>query len=82
MSQTAVARPEVNAAAHFFVAPESSKIVQEVGYVPLPPATMILVSRRLDKNVVGSIFEGQGSVLGVRADLFKDEDKVKSALVQ
>jgi hypothetical protein len=64
------------------VAPEHSHIVQHVGYVPLPPATLLSVARRLDKGITGSVFEGRGSVVGVTADVFKDDDRIKSALVR
>src|SRR5262249_43935482 len=80
VSRSAAARPEVRALAQFFVGPAGTKIVGDVGYVPLPPATMLIVSRRLDKNVVGSIFRGKGSVVGVSSDAFKEEDKGKSVL--
>jgi hypothetical protein len=65
-----------------FIAPENARYVQEVGYVPLPPVTLLAVARRLDKNTTGTIFGGRGSVLGVTASTFQDEDKIKSALVQ
>ena len=32
--------------------------------------------------MTGSMFGGRGSVVGVTADIFQDEDRIKSALVQ
>jgi len=56
--------------------------VERVGYVALPPATLLSVIWRVDQNVTGSSFGGQGSVLGVTAGTFQDEDQLKSALVR
>jgi hypothetical protein len=56
--------------------------VHDVGYVPLPPVTLLSMAKRLDKSTTGSIFGGRGSVLGVTAEAFQDEDKIKSALVR
>ena len=75
-------RPEAKAFAEFYVAPDNARQVEAVGYVALPPATLLSVARRLDQNITGSIFGGRGSVLGVTADRFQDDDKIKSALVQ
>lgn len=82
VSKASASRPEVRALAEFFVAPENAKLVQDVGYVALPTATSLAVARRLATGVTGSIFGGKGSVLGVTADVFKEDDRVKSALVQ
>ena len=56
--------------------------MHDVGYVPLPPVTLLSMAKRLDKSTTGSIFGGRGSVLGVTAEAFQDEDKIKSALVR
>src|SRR5262245_4026288 len=79
---TAVSRPEVAAVAHAFVAPENARFARDVGYVPLPPALLLSAGRRLDRGVTGSIFNGKGSVLGVTADVFAEEEQVKNALVR
>ncbi len=39
-------------------------------------------TRRLDKGQIGSVFGGRGSVVGVTADTFQDDDRVKNALVR
>jgi hypothetical protein len=56
--------------------------VRTIGHVPLPPATLLSVARRLDTMTTGSIFGGRGSVLGVTAQMFEDEDKIRSAIVR
>ena len=75
-------RPEAKAFAEFYVSPENAPRVERVGYVALSPATLLSMMRRLDQNVTGSIFGGQGSVLGVTAGTFQDEDQLKNALVR
>ena len=82
VNSKAAARPEVNAFTRFYIAPESARYVHDVGYGPLPPVTLLSVAKRLDKSTTGSIFGGRGSVLGVTAETFQDEDKIKSALVR
>jgi phosphate transport system substrate-binding protein len=82
VSASAAARPEAKAFARFYVDPDNARYVRDVGYVPLPPATLLAAGRRLDAGVAGSIFGGRGSVLGVTAQTFEDEDHIKNALVQ
>jgi phosphate transport system substrate-binding protein len=82
VSTRAAQRPEVRALAHFYLDPDHARYVHEVGYAPLPPATLLSVARRLDAGVTGSVFGGRGSVLGVTADAFRDDDRIKNALVQ
>ena len=64
------------------VAPSRSALRPLRSYVPLPTATLLSVASRLDKGMTGSIFGGRGSVLGVTADSFRDEDRIQSALVR
>jgi phosphate transport system substrate-binding protein len=75
-------RPAVHALARSYVDPENAKSVQDVGYVPLPTATLLAGGRRLDRGVTGSLFAGRGSVLGLTAASFEDDDRIKSALVR
>jgi phosphate transport system substrate-binding protein len=82
VSKTAAARAEVGSLARFYVAPESARFALEVGYVPLPTVTLLSVGRLQDKGVTGSVFGGRGSVLGVTAEMFQDEERIKSALVR
>jgi phosphate transport system substrate-binding protein len=81
-SRKAMSRPEARAFAEFYISPDNAAQVERIGYVPLSTATLLSVARRLDQNVTGSIFGGRGSVLGVTADTFQDEDTLKSALVR
>jgi phosphate transport system substrate-binding protein len=82
VSEAAARRPEARALARFYVAPENARFALDVGYLPLPTVTLLGVGRRLDKGLTGSAFNGRGSVIGVTADTFQDEDKVKNALVR
>lgn len=81
-SRTALARPEVKALARSYVAPESARFAMELGDVPLPLVTLLSVGRRLEREMTGSVFGGQGAVLGVTAESFRDEDRIQSALVR
>lgn len=82
----AAAHPEVKAFTHFYLAPESTKYVTKVGYVPLPNAALVTQAARFEKGVTGSALGGRGSVTGVALNAFDDEekerDRVRSALVQ
>jgi phosphate transport system substrate-binding protein len=82
ISTSAARRAEASAFARSYVDPENAPRVQAVGYEPLPTATLLAVGRRLDNRVTGSIFGGRGSVLGLTADTFQDEDRIQSALVR
>ena len=82
VSVGALARPEVAAFSHFAVSLDNAAAVQEVGYMPLPPVTLLTVGKHLDTRVTGSIFGGRGAVLGVTADAFAEEERVKNALVR
>ena len=82
MSTTAAARPEADALARFYLHPENTRQVREIGYVPLATATLLATNRRLANRVTGSIFGGRGSVLGLTEDTLQDEDRIKNALVQ
>ncbi len=82
VSKSAVARREAKAFASFYVDPDNAGLVEKTGYVPLPISASLSAGRRLESNLAGSIFGGRGSVLGVTADTFQDDDKIKSALVR
>ena len=82
VSKSAVARREAKAFASFYVDPDNAGLVEKTGYVPLPISASLSVGRRLESNLAGSIFGGRGSVLGVTADTFQDDDRIKSALVR
>jgi phosphate transport system substrate-binding protein len=67
VSRAAVERPEVDAFMKFYLE-HASKLVGEVGYIPLPERAYELARRRLSSRVVGSIFGGSGSRLGVSVE--------------
>ena len=82
----AAARPEVRAFTRFYLAPESTKYVTKVGYVPLPTAALVTQASRFEKGVTGSALGGHGSVTGVALNAFdeeeKERDRTRSLLVQ
>lgn len=82
VSASALARPEVNALARFYLSPENAAVVQRLGFVPLPTAALLLISRHLDANLTGPMLGGRGSVVGLSPDTFVDDERVKSALVR
>lgn len=61
-------RPEVEAMAKFFVAPENAKLVDEVGYVSLPASIEQKVAARITERKTGSVFEGKGSTKDVKME--------------
>jgi phosphate transport system substrate-binding protein len=67
VSRAAADRPEVDAFMKFYLR-EAPKLVPEVGYIALPEKLYALVSGRLEKRVVGSIFGGSGSRIGVTVE--------------
>lgn len=82
VSKAALSRPEVRAFADSYVDPDAIRLVRDAGYVPLPPAILLSVGRRLDDETTGSVFGGRGSVLGITAATFQDDDRIKNALVR
>ncbi|MDX2243410.1 MAG: PstS family phosphate ABC transporter substrate-binding protein [Leptolyngbyaceae cyanobacterium bins.302] len=61
-------RPEVEAMAKFFVAPENAKLVDEVGYVSLPASFEQKIAARITERKTGSVFEGKGSTKDVKLE--------------
>lgn len=57
-------RPEVAAFVRFYLE-RASALVSEVGYVPLPDRAYALGQRHADAHRTGSMFQGQGSRIGV-----------------
>lgn len=80
----AAARPDVKEFLHFYLSPDSSKIVTKVGYVPMQASALALQTARLEKGIKGSILGGHGAVIGALRDVLgpDDEEKVKAQLVQ
>ncbi|BAU05997.1 PstS family phosphate ABC transporter substrate-binding protein [Fischerella sp. NIES-3754] len=74
VKKSAATRPEVKAFVDFHLAEANQKLVKEVGYVPLPQDILSEVQARFNNGKVGSVFEGQGSTVGVTLkDLLKKE---------
>jgi len=82
VSQPALSRPEVDAFARFAVAVDRTSTIERAGYVALPPVTLLTVAKHLDMQLTGSIFGGRGAVLGITANTFADDERVKTALVR
>jgi phosphate transport system substrate-binding protein len=82
VSQPALSRPEVAAFARFAVSVDQAGTIELAGYVPLPPVTLLTIGKHLDTQVTGSIFGGRGAVLGVTANTFAADERVKNALVR
>jgi phosphate transport system substrate-binding protein len=75
VSLAAAARPEVKAFTRFYLAPENTKYVTKVGYVPLPLTALTAQAARFEKGVTGSVLGGHGSVTGVPLTSFDDDEK-------
>ncbi|WP_421655534.1 PstS family phosphate ABC transporter substrate-binding protein [Leptothermofonsia sp. ETS-13] len=61
-------RPEVEAMAKFYVAPENAKLVEEVGYVALPASFEEKIAARIAERKTGSVFQGKGSTKDVKLE--------------
>jgi phosphate transport system substrate-binding protein len=67
VSRAAADRPEIDAFIKFYFE-RASKLVPEVGYIALPERAYGLVGKRFQRRVVGSIFHGSGSRVGVTVE--------------
>jgi phosphate transport system substrate-binding protein len=67
VSRAALDRPEVDAFMTFYLE-HAAKLVDEVGYIPLPERAYALAQRRLSNRVLGSIFGASGSKVGVSVE--------------
>ena len=43
---------------------------------------LLVINRRLESGVTGSLFAGRGAVLGLPAEVFEDVDSVQNAIVR
>jgi phosphate transport system substrate-binding protein len=75
-------RPEVRGLVRAYLDPATTQIVKRIGYMPLPLGTTLRVGQRFEDGTVGSVFGGRGAIVGITADVFRDDDKIKSALVR
>ncbi|NEP68708.1 MULTISPECIES: PstS family phosphate ABC transporter substrate-binding protein [Moorena] len=56
VNKEAANRPEVKAFVEYHLAAENSKLISEVGYVPMPEDIMMLVRKRFSEGTVGTVF--------------------------
>jgi phosphate transport system substrate-binding protein len=69
----AAEKPQVNAFTKFYIE-KAAELVGEVGYIALPKEAYQLALQRFEKRIVGSLFGGKGSQVGVTiVDLLKKE---------
>lgn len=66
VKKSAATRPEVKAFTKFYIAPENSQFVLDVGYVPLPKIALQAANSRFNQGKTGTMFGGRGSVVGVQ----------------
>jgi len=64
VNREAAEREVVEDFVSFYLA-EGAPLVEEVGYIPLPEQDYELVKQRFDRRVLGSVFGGEGSQVGV-----------------
>jgi phosphate transport system substrate-binding protein len=64
VSTKAAGRPEIKEFVKFYLS-AGRPLVKEVGYVALPDKVYDLALQRFDKQVLGSVFGGKGSQVGV-----------------
>lgn len=65
VKKAAAVRPEVKAFTNFYLDPENSNIVLQVGDVPLPNITLKAAASRFNRGITGTKFGGRGAVIGV-----------------
>lgn len=75
VTKDAAERPEVQGFIDFYLnVDNATNLVREVGYVPLPTSIIELAQQRFNNRVLGSIYGGEGSEVGVTLeDLLKAE---------
>ncbi len=67
VNKGASARPEVNAFIEYYLT-KGTPLVEETGYIPLPPKAYELALKRFKDGVHGSLFLGGGSKVGVTVE--------------
>jgi phosphate transport system substrate-binding protein len=60
-------KDEISAFVSFYLS-NAKTLTAEVGYIPLTDEIYTLAQKRYDERVTGSIFEGLGSIVGVKLD--------------
>jgi phosphate transport system substrate-binding protein len=74
VNKAALDRPEVETFVRYYLA-NASKLVKEVGYIPLPERAYKLAQERVDKRVTGSLFGGKGSQVGVKIEQLLEKEQ-------
>jgi len=75
VNKQAAEREEVRELVHFYLGEAGRALVSEVGYIPLPDRAYALALGRFDHQIVGSVFDGQGSQVAVTVEqLLSRED--------
>jgi phosphate transport system substrate-binding protein len=67
VSSAAASRPEIIAFIEYYMS-KGASLVQEAGYIPLPQKAYDLALARFKGNKLGSMFEGEGSKVGVTVE--------------
>ena len=76
VNKAALARPEIAAFVKFYLS-NAAALAAEVGYIPLPDKAYTLAQERVDKGIVGSLFGGKGSQVGVRIEQLLEAEQKK-----
>ena len=66
--------PRVLEFVRFYLSPESGAFIREVGYIQFPPHIYELIQRRFEDRVIGSVFGGKGSQVGVSIEELLGEE--------
>jgi phosphate transport system substrate-binding protein len=79
VKRTSAERPEVQRFVEFYLE-HATRLVEEVGYVPLPQQAYDLALERFRTRTTGSLFEGGGAQVGMRIEdlLQMSRDEVSS----
>jgi phosphate transport system substrate-binding protein len=73
-SENSLKKPEIRKFIHFYL-DEGPVLVEEVGYIPLPENLRQIIAERFNNRVVGSLYEGKGSVGKPLASLLRSMKK-------
>ena len=77
VNKAALDRPEVVAFVRFYM-DNAAALVPNVGYIPLPDRAYQLAQERVDKRIVGSLFYGKGSQVGVKIEDLLAQESAES----
>lgn len=76
-SRAADESPAVRQFVDYFLDPAlAAELVEEVGYIPLPPEAYVLARRKFDDRRTGTVFEG-GSQVGVSIEDLLDAERAE-----